>query len=870
VNGPVKVLLVEDRREDAELLLREIKKNGLDVTAQRVDSEPALAAALAGFGPDLILSDYSLPGFSGMRALEMAHAWCAEIPFIFISGTIGEERAIEALKNGATDYVLKDRRARLVPAIRLALREAEARAARKHMEEELAASEQRFHDFMQHLAGAAYLKDLDGRFIFVNDGVARMAGRPAQDCLGHTAAELFPAQYAAEFEHDDDAALHSDTPIERIEHVPLEDGVHAFLTHKFPILGAGRQPVAIGGIGLDVTERIQQQEKIARLNRMHEVLSGINSASIRIRNRPELLRAACRIAVEQGGFCLAWAATSTQAGQVPDLVALASAGDAALHEQIAQTSVLHHDHPAMQALRSRGTQVHNHIAPEAEWAASCGQDGTPAYRSLAALPLLVKGCASGVLVFCAAEAGFFDHAEARLLEELAADVSFALEYLDAEEKLSQAAYYDPLTGLPNGRLFFDRLRQMIEAARPTHECVGVAVVDLRRFRNVNETLGRDAGDRYLADFAARMQALFPKQATVARVGGDRFAVAIGNARGAHLARLIEACIRRANTQPLVVQDVEVRVAFKVGVALFPNDGGDAETLFRNVEAAVRRAKDTAAAYMFYAPDMNSRVAESLLLESRLQAACEHKGFQVHYQPKVDLKTRRVLGLEALLRWPDKERGFTSPAVFVPLLEQNGMIVEVGDWVMQQVAADMLAWQEEGLEVPPVAVNVSQLQLLQADFISRMTALLDAVNSKGQAPLHMDIEVTESLIMEDAAATIAKLRQLRALGIRIHMDDFGTGYSSLSQIAKLPLDALKIDRAFTLDMNDKIESRAIVSTIISLAHALGIAVIAEGVENEEQAATLAALGCGQAQGYLFSPAITAAAIAGQLPRAAVAA
>ncbi|MBL6750040.1 MAG: EAL domain-containing protein [Nevskia sp.] len=868
---PIKVLLVEDSRDDADLLIREMKKHGLNIVPLRVDTASAMETALSEFGPDLILSDYSIPGFSGLRALEIARSVRPETPFIFVSGTIGEERAIETLRQGATDYVLKDRRARLVPAIQLALRESAAREARRRVELALAASEQRFQAFMQHLAGGAYMKDTAGRFTFVNGGVAQMAGRRPEDCLGRKVEELFPLEYAQEYDDNDRAALSSGEPVERIERVPLADGIHSFLTHKFPIWGDGHVPVAVGGISLDVTERLQQQEKIARLSRMHAVLSGINSAIIRIRDRTELFGAACRIAVQQGGFKAAWAAAINPSSGEPEISAVAGTDDSAyLHMRpVAATSLADDNHQARQALRTKRPQFCNNIPAQAGSAADRASGPAFGCRSGAALPLLVDGAASGVLMLYAAEPDVFDREEVKLLEELAADVSFALDYLGKQEQLSYVSYYDTLTGLANRRLFFDRLAPMIDAARAMGESLAVAVVDLRRFRNVNDTLGRGAGDRYLNEFGSRMQATFPKRATVARVSGDRFAVAISDAQAPSLAQMIENWVRSSMHHPVVVQGVELRVGFKVGIAMFPDDSPDAESLFHNAEAALQRAKDTVDPYTFYAPDMNAQVAERLLLETRLQAAWERKQFDVYYQPKVDLKTRRIEGLEALIRWPEPDRGFVSPAQFIPLLEQNGMIVDVGQWVLRTVISDIRKWRANALQVPPVAVNVSQLQLRQKDFVAGVMSALGKGTGEDLSSW-VNLEITESLFMQDPEASVAKLAELRALGVRIHMDDFGTGYSSLSQIARLPLDALKIDRAFVLDMKDKLESRAIVSTIISLAHALGIVVIAEGVETEEQAQLLAALNCGQAQGYLFSPAVPAGNIAQRLAGAAPAA
>jgi EAL domain-containing protein (putative c-di-GMP-specific phosphodiesterase class I) len=285
-------------------------------------------------------------------------------------------------------------------------------------------------------------------------------------------------------------------------------------------------------------------------------------------------------------------------------------------------------------------------------------------------------------------------------------------------------------------------------------------------------------------------------------------------------------------------------------------------LFANAEAALKRAKDAADPYLFYSPEMNARVAQRLRLESRLRKAVTQNEFVLHYQTKVDLASREIRGLEALIRWNDPEFGLVPPMDFVPLLEESGQIVQVGRWVFEQAVADAQRWRSLGLEVPRVAVNVSEVQLRHPNFVA---TVLGALGLNGDAG-GIDVEITETMIAQNTGANVQKLRRLREAGLRIFMDDFGTGYSGLSQIAHLPLDALKIDRAFVAGMTISTEHMAIVSAIINLAKALRIYVVAEGVETEEQASRLYALGCDEAQGYLFDRPQPAEDIAKLLQRA----
>src|SRR6202521_2051818 len=953
----IKVLLIEDVATDARLIIHNLHKANLDVVSERVDSEEALEEARARFTPDVILSDYSLPHFGGLRALEVVRQRCPDTPFIFVSGTIGEERAIEGLKRGAVDYVLKDKRARLGPAALRALQEAEERDARRCAEHRLEESEQRFRLFMDCLPGAAFVKDLQGRFSYVNQEAARIMGKTSEEIIGHSVADFYPPRFADSYTANDRLAVETARDVEAIEEGPMGDGVHYFLTHKFPILDATRRVAMIGGISIDITERIraeqgqraseerfrsiaeaiqewiwevnlstvhtfsnpaieailgytveemigtrildyvheeeqprviqlfqrsmadkqgwrdlvarwrhkdgsvrwmesnalpllgpngtlvgyrganrditervQQHEKIARLSRIQAMLSGINSTIVRVRDRQELFREACRIAVEHGKFRMAWIGLAEAGAKKARPVAWMGFEEGYLDEIGLSLRDITEDHGAAgQALRSKGAVVANDVEndPHIVFKREALARG---YRSLVALPLLLEGEAIGVTLLYAAEPDFFDQEELTLLKELAGDISFALDHIAKEERLTYVSYYDTLTGLANRQLFFDRLSQMLNTADGKERRLGVVMVDLQRFRNINDSFGRSAGDKVLQEFAGRLRETFSESATLARTGGDRFAVAIGGIHGAELALLILRWITQLQLEPFAIDDSDIRVAVKIGIALFPADGSNADTLFKNAEAALQRAKDTTDAYVFYSPEMNARVAERLQLESRLRNALEKKQLLLHYQPKVNLRTRRIEGLEALIRWHDPERGLVSPLEFIPTLEQTGMIVDVGRWVIEQAVADRRQWAAQRLDPPRIAVNVSQVQLRQRDFVA---AVFGALGVAANEAAGVDLEITESLIMEDTEASIQKMRELRTAGVQIFMDDFGTGYSSLSQLAKLPLDALKIDRAFIAGMAENAEAMVIVSTIITLAHALKIDVVAEGVKTEEQ-------------------------------------
>ena len=450
-----------------------------------------------------------------------------------------------------------------------------------------------------------------------------------------------------------------------------------------------------------------------------------------------------------------------------------------------------------------------------------------------------------------------DITERRAQEQRLAQLSGRLEYI---------AHYDELTGLPNRALFHERLAQVLLEAQRERRSTAVAVANIRRFRQVNEIFGREAGDALLRELAQRVRASCPERENVARTAGDAFAFILpATGEPAEIAARVEACLQAALRQPFAIGGSEVRIAVTTGVAVCPPDGPDAETLFRNAEAAKKKARVSGDRMLFYQPEMNASVAETLLLESRLHRAIENEEFELHYQPKVAAATGRVTGLEALIRWRDAERGLVQPAKFIPLLEETGMILGVGAWAIRKALTESRNWRLAHDGPLRIAVNVSPLQLKQPDFVDTVRR---AIEGLGAAAAQLDLEITESMVMDDVEGNVRKLRELRDMGIKIAVDDFGTGYSSLAYLTRLPVGALKIDRSFVATMMSDAQHMTLVSTIISLGRALDLEVIAEGVETEDQATLLRLLKCDQLQGYLYSKPLPAAEVAAALQKLTV--
>jgi diguanylate cyclase (GGDEF)-like protein/PAS domain S-box-containing protein len=676
----IRVLLTEDVASDAELEVRELKRAGLRVTHRLVDTEESFLQALRDFAPDIILSDFSMPGFDGMAALAIARERVPDIPFIFVSGTIGEEYAIRALKSGATDYVLKTNLLRLPAAVERAIAESKERRELRRTEVELELARERLTSIFTAIPDVLWSLDVHTRrYLYVSPA--------AREVLGLTPEELLARADCA------DALIHAeDRPVaaqawERLE----RDGA------------------------FDVDYRITRADGTVRW----------------INNRAQLVRDA--------------------------------------------------------------------------------------------------------------------NGKTERIDGLVRDVT---EKMEQRERILYLARYDSLTGLPNRTLFHERLTQLLGKGP-----LALALIDLERFKAINDSLGKQTGDRILQAVAQRLLEAAGDVQRIGRLGADQFGLMFEGIKGAEeVARRIEGGGARALFRmPFQAGDKELQLAAKAGISVFPDDGADADALLQNAEAALKRAKETGERYLFYAPEINARVSEQVELEGRLRKAVENGEIFLYYQPKYDLRTRKVVGVEALMRWHGPDGNLISPATFVPVLEQTGLIFEAGQQVITAAKRAHDDWKRRGLAAPRIAVNVSAAQLRRKTFVADVRAALGDVSADGGG---IDLELTESLLMTEVEESIRKLRELRQLGVRLALDDFGTGYSSLAYLARLPLDLLKIDRSFVHGMTQSSDHTSIVSTIISLAQGLRLKVVAEGVETEQQAQLLRLLRCDQAQGFLYHPPLPA--------------
>jgi diguanylate cyclase (GGDEF)-like protein/PAS domain S-box-containing protein len=849
--APLKILILEDQPTDAELMRRAIEREGIPTAVTRVETEPDFRQALAQFAPQVILSDFSMPHFNGLKALEVAHTTCPDVPFIFVSGTLGDERAVQTLRQGASDYVLKDNLARLGAAVRRALQETAERVGHRKTERELHNTERRFRLFMQHLPGIASIKDTQGAYRFVNQAWSQFSGLDAEHAIGKTEADIWPQDLAEKISADDRLTLVENRARQSTERIERKGVPHYWLLTRFPILDENGQPILLGTIGIDVSQQQRQERRIARLTRIHTVLSGINSTIVRVHDRPLLNAEACRIAVELGGFKAAWIGL-LDGGRLRPQYAHGCTLESLL--QPAPEGLGQED---LTAFLNNVPLVSNNVDYAQTHLYATELPRRLGYRSSALLPLLVDGELTGVFALYADETGVFDDEEIKLLSELAGDISFALSYIRKEERLNSLAYYDALTGLPNRTLFKDRLSQAINAARHEDNRLAVLLVDLPNFRRINEGYGRAAGDQLLQRLADRLRQELPSASTIARLEGDTFALTFNAvSEASELAHIVTEQVFGVLKAPIPINGDSLRLTLHAGIAIFPDDAADCDGLLRNAEAALRRTHETGEPYLFYAPELHARATRSLAMENKLRRALEAQQFEFYYQPKVALQSGRVSSLEALLRWRDPGSGLVLPGDFIGSLEASGLIIDVGRTLLLQAIQDYRDWMNAGATPVPVAINVSALQLQQRDFVQQIGEFLSAGKD-----LHFDLEITESVFMQDIEDSSRKLAAVKELGIgTVAIDDFGTGYSSLSYLAKLPVDALKIDRSFIVDMSRNANSLTMVSTIISLGHSLNMKIIAEGVESAEQAHLLKLLRCDEIQGDLFSKPLTKTEVA----------
>jgi diguanylate cyclase (GGDEF)-like protein/PAS domain S-box-containing protein len=792
----------------------------------------------------VVISDQRMPGMNGDELLSLLSD-LTDATRVMVTGYADLGSVIRAVNRGHIfAYVTK-------PWDGIELRMTVQKCV-EHFDllRKLARERQLLEDLMNNIPDAIYFKDRDLRFERANHAVASHVGLPdVAETIGKRLSELGVAEeLAASVERDETAILAQGRVVANLLRAhDSERGRRFYSTTVAPVRGPDGVIQGLVGISRDVTEKEETEQALRRLTHVRKMLSTVNAAIVRVKERNALVREACRIAVEDGGL-LAGAILLFDRERGLVRSAVSHGGDDLAEAFVnAWTRIGAEDACDRTTLvRTRRPTIINRLQPDdtSRWTTELAGRGA---RSIGLFPLISDERMVGVFALISGQPQFFDGEEERLLAELADNIAAALDHIEKRTLLDFLAYYDELTNLPKRGLLLDRLHQLLPARVARGERIALVLIDVSRFRHVNDTLGRLGGDELLVQLSKRFSSLLAEGDTLARFDSNAFAFLLA-APGdeSELGVWIDKAVFGAFSAPMMVRNTELRVACRMGVALFPADATEADDLVRNAEAALANARVGGQRCLFYAPSMNARMGEKLTLETRLRRAVEEHQFLLHYQPKVDLKTGGVVGLEALIRWQDPERGLISPAQFIPILEETGLILEVGDWVLDCAAAQYAAWLDQGLTPPRIAANVSAIQLSQPTFVQAVERVLER-HPAAQGGL--DLELTESVLMDDLSGNIGKLCALQNRGVRIAIDDFGTGYSSLGYLSRLPIDTLKIDRSFVNHVADDPQDMTIVTTIISLAHSLDLKVIAEGVETADQARLLRLVGCDEIQGYL---------------------
>jgi len=683
---PLRVLVVEDSEKDAMLLLEELRRGGYEVTFERVYTAAAMTAALAGREWDIVIADYTMPNFSAPAALKLLQKSGLDLPFIIVSGSIGEDIAVAAMKAGAHDYMMKGELKRLIPSVERELREAIVRREHKQSSEALKESEERLR--MAINAARMYTWDWDVQ-----------TGRMIRS--GHC-EEIYG----------------SDLPVSDTSYASFFNMIH-----------------------------------------------------------PE-----DRKKVEQ-------AVDRTLEGKAPY-------------------------HVNFRIVRSNG---------DIRWLETQGQP----YRDSTGKAAWIIGVTQDIT-----------------------------ERKRAEELIQHMAFYDTLTKLPNRNKLYDRLMNAIRTDAAEGKPMALLLMDLDHFKEINDTLGHHRGDLLLKELGSRFKSVLFEPDMVARLGGDEFAILLPKLAKVEDINVVIQKIQDALQPPFMIEGLPIAVEVSIGVALYPDHGENPDSLLQRADVAMYTAKETGSGYVIYDTKYDQHSPRRLALMGELRQAIDGNQLLLYYQPKIDLKTGHLMGVETLLRWIHPEHGMIPPDQFIILAEQTGLIQPLTRWVLEAAMHQCKTWHQAGMEVT-VSVNLSARNLLDPEFPDWVAELLER---QQVMPDWVILEITESAIMTDPERAMEILKRFNAMRLRLSIDDFGTGYSSLAYLKRLPVEEIKVDKSFVLDMLRNEDDALIVISIINLVHNLGRKVVAEGIENKETWDRLVVFGCDAAQGYYMGRPMPAAVLA----------
>ncbi len=789
---PLRVLIANDLPGDALLVTLHLQKN-YTLIPLRVDNADNLRKALQGGEWDVVLADHTLLHLDVFAILKIVQQDGRNLPFIIVSGSPNEDLAAAAIKAGAHDYFLKDNLTRLIPAIERERQAAQARRTQLQSEQNFRAT------FNQAKVGIAHIA-VDGHFLRVNHKLCLITGYSEAELLTRNCQSITYFEDVSDHLGSMLQLLAGEIPTftADVRYVRKNGSlVWVNITQSVARSMAGEADYLIMVVE-DITSR-KESEARHRLN--SRILDSINEG-IMVMGATKLI-----VSVNPAFSTITGYGKKEVIGRNPRL----------LHSDLVDESFY----------QAMWRSIHE----TGQWQGEMldrRKDGASYIKWLSINTLK------------------YENGEVSHYIAVFSDIS---ERKTAEERLTYMAQHDVLTGLPNRMLLQDRLTQAVAHAEREQRKVAVMFLDLDLFKDINDTLGHAIGDKLLQEIADRIRSTARASDTVSRQGGDEFVIMLPDMETTDAVAAIAVKLLETIAAPLWIDGNEIAVTTSIGISVFPEDGRDGNSLIKQADAAMYQAKKIGRnAYEFFTPEMNQRALERMAVEKKLRHALERHEFYLHYQPQVDLRSGRIIGAEALLRWNNPEAGIILPGQFISLAEENGMIIPIGEWVLREACRQNRAWRDQGLPEIIMTVNLSAVQFRQKNLGDMVMSI---VRDSDLTRSGLELEITESTVMHDADAVILLLGKLKDLGVRLAVDDFGTGYSSLSHLKRFPIDKLKIDQSFVRDVMVDPDNAAITSTIISMARSLKLKVIAEGVETADQLAFLKKRECDEMQGYYFS-------------------
>lgn len=661
----------------------------------------------------------------------------------------------------------------------------------------LALSEQRHQTMLDNAPAVVYLKDLDGRYLMVNKRYERLLNVDQQDVIGRQDTELFPIEQALVLQANDKQVRESGAALQVEEQVHQDDGIHTYLSIKFPVRDVQGEIYAVCGISTDITENKQAEE---RLRQSAAVFENISEGML-------ITDLDARILDVNKSFCEISGYSREEVLGANPRMWRSDRHDTDFYRAMWH-SIIHEGHWRGEIWNRR---KNGNVYPA---------------------QLIINAISD-------------DQNNATHYVALFSDITHLKQ---SEEQLERLAHHDPLTELPNRLLFHARLSHALDQCTRSSRQLSLLFIDLDRFKDINDSFGHVVGDELLRQVAKRLTESLRREDTVARIGGDEFIVLLENCGQPSQVAAAAEKILTSFEAPFKLLGREAFISPSIGISVYPRDGRDCGSLMRNADTAMYRAKEAGRnSYAFYTEEMTAQALQRVLLENNLRKAVEQDELLLHYQPQLDMERGTLIGAEALLRWWQPASGLTPPDRFIPLAEESGLIVPIGEWVLYAACRQAKTWLDKGLSFGSVSVNIATPQIQRGNLVQLVQRVLDET---GLPPHCLELEVTESVVMDDFDQAAAVLRGVRDLGVRLAMDDFGTGYSSLANLKRLPIEQLKIDKSFVRDIPSDLNDIAITRAVIALALSLQMEVIAEGVETEEQREFLIQEGCRLGQGYLF--------------------